>query len=320
MINISVIVPVYNVEKYLVGCIESILHQTFKGTYEVILVDDGSTDGSGEICDHYSEQCKVIHQPNRGVSAARNVGMRAAQGEYLSFVDSDDTLREYALEKLWQRVIEHTNVDVVVGQIETPSGVIPFVRREVSYSNDITFIRNTNVWRVLGYSAYSKLIRRDVVVSYNIFFNEELGCNEDLLWLFFLRKHVNSIAWCYEAVCCYNQNNTESITHGPNKVRNHIYRLKSVEIMAANMQEDWQRVDNCMLAEILSIVVFADVWKHGEHKRLRQAACHTYKELRRCHVGFYLCYKAWLLTVPIPPKVTFWLSRPFTRLLRVFFE
>lgn len=91
---ISVIVPVYNVAAYLRKCVESVLEQSYRD-FELILVDDGSVDGSGEICDAYAAQdvrVKVIHQKNGGVSSARNAGIRAAQGQYLHFVDADDYL------------------------------------------------------------------------------------------------------------------------------------------------------------------------------------------------------------------------------------
>lgn len=94
MPQISVIVPVYNVEKYLAECVDSILAQTLHDI-EVILVDDGSTDNSSSICDAYKirdERIKVIHQPNKGIAAARNAGIRTASGKYIAFVDSDDFL------------------------------------------------------------------------------------------------------------------------------------------------------------------------------------------------------------------------------------
>lgn len=91
---ISVIVPVYNVERYLRRCVDSILHQTYQDL-EVLLVDDGSTDASGAICDEYAaqeERVTAVHQKNGGLSAARNAGLERAQGTYLCFVDSDALL------------------------------------------------------------------------------------------------------------------------------------------------------------------------------------------------------------------------------------
>lgn len=101
---ISVIVPVYNVEEYLPTCIESILNQTYKDL-EILLIDDGSTDNSGKICDKYAKQdkrCIVIHQPNKGRSEARNNGLNHAKGEYISFIDSDDYIHPQMLEILYE--------------------------------------------------------------------------------------------------------------------------------------------------------------------------------------------------------------------------
>ena len=91
---ISVIIPVYNVEQYLNRCVDSVINQTYKNL-EIILIDDGSTDNSGKICDEYSQKdkrVKVIHQKNMGVSNSRNKGINIAKGKYITFVDSDDVL------------------------------------------------------------------------------------------------------------------------------------------------------------------------------------------------------------------------------------
>ena len=92
--KVSIIVPVYNVEKYLPKCIESILNQTYTNL-EVILIDDGSTDSSGKICDEYARRdgrIKVIHKENGGNSSARNAGLDCCTGDFLAFVDSDDII------------------------------------------------------------------------------------------------------------------------------------------------------------------------------------------------------------------------------------
>lgn len=112
---ISVIVPVYNVERYLRRCVDSILHQTYQDL-EILLVDDGSTDASGAICDEYAaqeERVTAVHQKNGGLSAARNTGLERAQGTYLCFVDSDDFLDSRMLETLC-RDLQEQNADVAV--------------------------------------------------------------------------------------------------------------------------------------------------------------------------------------------------------------
>ena len=119
MVIISVILPVYNTEQYLRRCIDSILAQTFKD-FELIIVNDGSTDNSGSICDEYSaldSRIRVIHQDNQGVSIARNTAIGNAIGEYVAFVDSDDSLSEQCLETLYSAIIDN-NADISVSPIQ----------------------------------------------------------------------------------------------------------------------------------------------------------------------------------------------------------
>lgn len=112
---ITVIVPVYNVEKYLKRCLDSIAHQSFKNL-EIILVDDGSTDNSGIICDDYcsrDSRFRVIHQCNSGQSVARNTALRIAKGRYICFVDSDDYMENNMIETLYQSIVsDHSDIAV----------------------------------------------------------------------------------------------------------------------------------------------------------------------------------------------------------------
>ena len=109
MERISVIVPVYNVEKYLDKCVQSILNQTYENI-ELVLVDDGSTDGSSKICDKYGNidsRVKVIHKENGGLSSARNRGIDEAGGKFITFIDSDDYIHHQMLEILYEGIIKN---------------------------------------------------------------------------------------------------------------------------------------------------------------------------------------------------------------------
>ena len=109
----SIIVPVYNVKDYLDECFKSILRQSYKN-YEVIIVDDGSTDGSSEICDYYASNYlnfKVIHEKNAGVSCARNAGLRTCRGDYISFLDPDDIIEDRFLGDMIS-CIQENKVDI----------------------------------------------------------------------------------------------------------------------------------------------------------------------------------------------------------------
>lgn len=113
--SISIIVPVYNTEKYLSACLDSILTQSFTD-FELLLVDDGSTDKSGEICDEYAQKdsrIRVFHKENGGVSSARNLGIEEAVGDYLHFVDADDIVLSGAYEYLNTVIWEYSRPDII---------------------------------------------------------------------------------------------------------------------------------------------------------------------------------------------------------------
>ena len=119
---ISVIVPVYNVEKYLPQCLNSIINQTYKNI-EVVLVDDGSTDDSGNICEEYKkndERIIVVHQKNSGLSAARNVGIEISTGEYITFIDSDDYISPDYIENLYS-ALEQYSADIAICDLKKVS-------------------------------------------------------------------------------------------------------------------------------------------------------------------------------------------------------
>lgn len=182
---ISIIVPVYNVEKYLDRCVESILNQTFKD-FELILVDDGSPDDCPAICDEWAEKdsrIKVIHKPNGGVSSARNEGLNIAQGEYIGFCDPDDVINPHMYELMYKTI--------------TDSGSDCSVCSFKSFTNDLklvinSFDRNANnlileneasieyflgVGKTLLGSVWNKLIRKDLILDMR--FNEKMVFGED---------------------------------------------------------------------------------------------------------------------------------------------
>lgn len=114
---VSIIVPVYNVEKYLERCLDSLINQTYRNL-QIILVDDGSGDGSETICDRYAEQdnrIQVIHKKQSGVSAARNTGLEAAKGSYICFVDSDDWIHEKMIETMYENMMEEKAQISIIG-------------------------------------------------------------------------------------------------------------------------------------------------------------------------------------------------------------
>ena len=168
---ISVIVPVYNVEEYLEECLESIKRQTYTDI-EVILVNDGSTDGSKEICERYCEKdsrFKLVSQENKGQSVARNRGMAESKGEFISFVDSDDVLKEDMLEQLMKQMTSE-DIDIVECwytnekqelELSTPKNVKTIFQGDSKEA--LVSLCKDNIVRL---NAVAKLFRRQVIVNF----------------------------------------------------------------------------------------------------------------------------------------------------------
>ena len=191
--QISVIVPVYNVEKYLSRCIESILSQTFTD-FELLLIDDGSTDRSGEICDEYAKKdtrIRVFHTKNRGVSAARNLGLDNAKGEWISFVDSDDWVEDDYLRTLFHEA--KLNKDSIVWQsffIEIEHDARPVeIYKSCEYFDTVLrkpFEENQiieNILNVSNVNVFAKLFNQKTIIDNNISFLEKTSISEDVVFL-----------------------------------------------------------------------------------------------------------------------------------------
>lgn len=180
---ISVIVPVFNAEKYLARCVESILNQTFQ-FFELLLVDDGSTDASSFICDSYKydERVQVIHQANQGVSAARNNGIDNASGDYIVFVDSDDFLEPNAFDVLLTYIGDNA-YDLVCGsfQLVFPSGMrcSRKLKREDLLPNQLAAVCYEINFDVILGSVWGKLYRKDIIQNYKIRFPSDISYAED---------------------------------------------------------------------------------------------------------------------------------------------
>ena len=194
---ISIIIPVFNVEEYLSQCIDSIIVQTFSN-FEIILIDDGSTDLSGCICDNYAvrdARVRVIHKKNGGVSTARNLGILEARGEWICFIDSDDFLASDFLENFH---IEGNCSDIIIQGVELyhnqQQSFIKQVRVENKILEHTDFKQSVanNMLLHLGYP-FAKLYRRRLLVDTRIFFNTDLSFHEDHIFVLQILNSSNTI-------------------------------------------------------------------------------------------------------------------------------
>ena len=224
---ISIIILVYNVKPYLKLCVDSILAQTYKD-FELILVDDGSTDGCGVICDDYKKvdpRVQVIHQNNGGLSAARNTGLDHAIGEYVYFVDGDDYVSPVLLEKCLQAIDGYDLVafsyqkvdedgDNIGNPIEFCAGSLQWnSEEEKAYYLEETFFN----YKYLGWSAWGRLFRRDIIEKNRLrFADNKVIYAEDMYFSYCYELHCNSII-CLEDVLYFYVQRANSIMGGQDK-------------------------------------------------------------------------------------------------------
>lgn len=197
--KVSVVLSVYNVKPYLERCVQSVLNQTYKD-FEIVLVDDGSTDGSGELCDQIAKsdsRIVVVHQKNQGNSGARNTGIRQAKGDYIIFADSDDYwLLNDGLMTLVQNCDEGTDlicfkeVDIWKDDRKTYN---PYNLKEISkLSNSqelFSYLVRTHQLRMAVWIA---MVRRQILLDHELFFPLRL-MGEDFYWHFCLWQHVDKV-------------------------------------------------------------------------------------------------------------------------------
>ncbi|MCQ2387267.1 MAG: glycosyltransferase [Clostridia bacterium] len=210
-IDISVIVPVFNAEKYLNKCIESVIKQE-KITFEIILVDDGSTDNSSKICDEYSNKydcVKVIHKENGGVSSARNTGIKNASGKYCCFVDSDDFLLENALCNMYKAIEENNSCfldtvldrDIKTGNCKINNEKKLFLKYLISG---------------VSYYPWAKLFKLDIIKDNEIYFDESMECSEDALYIREYLRYCDSMTIIDKMYYSY-QINESGLSNKPHK-------------------------------------------------------------------------------------------------------
>lgn len=245
--TISIIVPVYNAEKYLNRCIDSILAQTYTD-FELLLINDGSKDNSGKICDEYvnkDSRVRVFHKENAGVSKARNLGLDSALGEWITFVDSDDWVREDFLEKRLELALKE-NVDIVYCDFEyvyATHCVYCQTAEQICGKAEMV-----NSW-ILSRMMYSWmiLVKKELFNKHQLRYIEGLKFGEDFNLIIKLVLYANKVCHIKEALYFYNKQN-----EGSAMTKLHLYR-DDLRIVYSDLIECFKRegvYDECL--EMLS--------------------------------------------------------------------
>ena len=250
--KVSIIVPIYKVEDYLVPCLESILAQTYED-YEVILIDDGSPDGCGKICDQYAEKYSgihVIHKENGGLSSARNAGLDMAKGQYIYFFDSDDTIAPNLLETLVREMDQ--GLDMLVfnynvmeeGKPLAPDKTLTLGDFDLSSQEKrLTFLRDTLVPGNIGWEAWSRVFVREKIEKYGLRFadNRQIFA-EDLYFSLCYLAHGDKLRCIPD--CLYNYRVRQDSIMGVQHVKSNLGRISK---LGQAVLSYYRRFDDCSL-------------------------------------------------------------------------
>ena len=258
--KISIIMPVYNKEKYLYKSIRSILSQTYEN-FELIIINDGSTDNSSCICHKFKQEdsrIKIINIENNGVSNARNIGIKNANGQYIQFIDADDYIDKYMLEDL-VNLLQKYSTDIIITEIkkidlksnESKEILLPFSGLK---SIDDMMYNFAEVQKETGiYGCVSnKFIRKSIIDEHNLKFDKKLWLAEDLDFYLGLYKYITSVYFCNKAYYYYVQEAENSSTTSDKK---HDYLQQAEIIIKEKEMLDYKKALNKNNLEIVNSVI-----------------------------------------------------------------
>lgn len=233
--DVSIIIPVYNVKDYIADCLHSVMSQTSACTIECILVDDCGSDNSVEIARKTIAiyegpiKFKILRLPyNQGPSAARNLGIKEAEGDYVFFLDSDDTISPDCIELLYS-LAQKYDADYVQGSYADHSRELPVFLSDKAEIKKLLLNHNK-----IQFTPHNRLVRRQMLLDNSLFFNEDIKVREDFLWMTFVAKFVERFAFCskptYKRV--YNE---YSLTNNVNKER----EIKGYRVLIETMVKNY---------------------------------------------------------------------------------
>lgn len=306
--KISIIIPVYNVEKHLSRCIESILKQTFRNI-EIILIDDGSSDKCPQICDLYAKRdprIKVLHKENAGAGIARNSGIELATGKFISFVDSDDYIAPNMFEKLYNE-IEHKDVDAVfcnyyevfdtgqrIKKLDIKNNhIIKNEEINTFYYSIISFFRPV-VWRAL--------FKADILLKYDLkFVSEREVLSEDKFFLLDYLKFCNSLAFITDCLYYYYIN-TNSLIHRYNPSQFNLLIKAYYKLLDYNQTEKWEYLVNMQFIEYSKTEIKKLCLSKNKYIKKR----HLLKEILNMPILKKSFKKILKHPLPIKKKIFYW--------------
>jgi len=288
----SIVVPVYKVEKYIRTCVDSLIHQDFN-SYEIILVDDGSPDSCPGICDEYAsenENVKVVHKKNGGLVSARNAGLKAATGEYVFYVDSDDSLKSGALKTMWEKAVEKYHPDMLIFNMLR---VFPNEQvKDPCYVKEGFYDRKQMDKEILPYMMYDhrmkfyhglvfpssggKVVKRKILLEHYCK-DEKIRMGEDNAYIFECLFFSDSVFFMDDYFYVYNQ--IEGSMRHNYDARRFENNRRLINYIQAHLGGKTKYIDyqiNAFRAYWLIMAIFHEV---KEHRPLLKAAGHIRTEI-----------------------------------------
>lgn len=262
--KVSIIIPVYNTEKYIERCITSVLGQTYQNI-EVICVDDGSTDMSGSILDELGQTDKrlfVVHKKNEGVTEARNLALEYASGDYIGFVDSDDYLEETMYEEL-VRVMEEKDVDIVTcgyymaydSHVEQAINCRPVPEGICQIEDFLTYIYQRDIYKGVAGYLWTRLFKRSLIKDVEgrllVSFQKEFLGADDIAFIADINKKCRTISYINKPLYYYYQREG-SIVHNEKEQLKALFWIRAYEYM----MEQYDQVEESVLNLIRRMYVF----------------------------------------------------------------
>lgn len=292
--KISVIIPVYNAEKYLCRCVDSILTQTFSNL-DILLINDGSSDNSGTICDEYAlkdNRIKVFHKNNGGVSDARNVGIDNASGEWITFVDADDWISHQTFQTCIGYLSDYELVRFSATMVFDPGLMKTKIinineHRKIKDYFDEIFSRRTLI------TVWGGIYKSDIVKKYNLSFDTNIKNGEDWLFLMQYSLNVSKIRVINTPLYYYNMYNVSSCIHtmSIDKLFESLIPFNRISEELRNRKEFQYSLINGKIA-ILGFMAIGFIWLNLEKKELL-------KSIERLHC----------IINPLPGQKDIWFSK-----------
>ena len=310
MIKISTVIPVYNIEKYLTYCIDSVLSQTYQNV-QIVLIDDGSDDCSSEICDEFAKKYSniiVVHKHNKGASDTRNLGMKVAEGEYIHFVDSDDFVYNNLIYTQLAKKELSYNPDIVFSRrvrynenLTEEQEVQPMYNSESLFHGNVLLEVLKNKYVLTLTSPVNKIFKREFLISNDLFFTVGLDHEEDE-WLPRVIVNAKKACFCNDILYSVRYRETGTLSAIPNEATRARKAKSKIRIAVSGMEYMLKKgLDEETLAYIaeyywgymLDAVISANILTD---KLLKKEVFHFLKQNKKFFKNKkYLKHKSWRL-------------------------